>query len=77
MQAVLFAQGVSSVTSYLTNSAFGRPACYFLSSTLNDKSLQNTMPFYYSLLVTDYKYLFTDMTAMAVNLMCERVLSDS
>lgn len=73
MRAVLFAQGVSSVTSYLNNSAFGKPACYFLSSTLDDKSLQNTMPFYYSLLVTDYKYLFTDMTAMAVNLMSRSV----
>lgn len=77
MRAVLFAQGVSSVTPYLTNSAFGKPACYFFSSTLDDKSSQNTVPFYYSLLVTDYKYLFTDMTSMAVNLMHERVLSDS
>lgn len=77
MQAVLFAQGVSSVTPYLTNSAFGKPEFYFLSTTLNDESLQNTLPLYSSLLVTLYKNLFTDMTAMAVHLMSESVWSDS
>lgn len=73
MQAVLFAQGVSSVMSYLIISAFGKLECYFLSTTLNDESLQNTLPLYYSLLVTDYKNLFTDMTAMAVHLMSKSV----